>query len=104
MDLANAHTATLEYLLNNKPQIINLNIGTGIGTSVLELVRYFQSTNGCNIPYKFSGRRDGDVSKLVADNKLALSLLDWIPVKSISDMCKDGYHWQKMKYQDFKKI
>ncbi len=101
MDLANAHTATLEYLFDNKPQIINLNIGTGIGTSVLELVRYFQSINGCNIPYKFSGRREGDVSKLVADNKLALSILDWIPVKNISDMCKDGYLWQKNELSRF---
>ncbi len=96
MDLAKAHAATLEYLFENKPQIINLNIGTGKGTSILELVRDFESANDCIIPYKFSGRREGDVSRLVADNKLALSLLDWVPVRNISDMCKDGYHWQRM--------
>ena len=76
-------------------------MGTGKGTSILELVRDFESANDCIIPYKFSGRREGDVSRLVADNKLALSLLDWVPVRNISDMCKDGYLWQKNELSRF---
>ena len=72
MDLADAHLSALEFLLKNRPQLINLNIGTGEGTSVLKLVNTFRSINECEIEFSFSKRRPGDVSILVADNNLAL--------------------------------
>ena len=95
MDLAEAHVAALQFLLNNKPQIINLNIGTGEGTSVLELVNSFMNTNKCALPYVFEGRRPGDVPYSVADNTKALKLLDWKPSRSIEDICKDTWRWNK---------
>ena len=96
MDLADAHLSTLEFLLNNKPQIININIGTGKGTSVLKLVDTFISINDCNFEYNFCERRSGDVPIIVADNKLAIKILNWKPKRDLAQMCKDGWRWQKL--------
>ena len=95
MDLAEAHIAALNYLFANKPIVLNLNIGTGKGTTVLELVKTFISVNQCAIPFVFSSRRQGDVPVVVADNKLAIETLNWAPTRSLKDMCKDGWKWQK---------
>tara|TARA_B100000886_G_scaffold19547_2_gene12573 strand:- start:12383 stop:13429 length:1047 start_codon:yes stop_codon:yes gene_type:complete len=94
MDLAEGHILSLEFLLQNKSRIINLNIGTGTGTSVLQLVNTFKEVNKIDLPYIFAKRRPGDVPRLVADNSLACSLLNWKPKKSIEDMCRDGWRWQ----------
>tara|TARA_Y100001978_G_scaffold17139_1_gene13183 strand:- start:162 stop:1217 length:1056 start_codon:yes stop_codon:yes gene_type:complete len=94
MDLADAHVSALDFLFKNTPQIIDLNIGTGIGTSVLELVDKFQKLNGCRIPCSFCDRRPGDIPILIANNEKALSILNWKPKKTISDMCIDGWRWQ----------
>ena len=96
MDLAEAHVLAFEYILKSNPQILNLNLGTGKGTSVLNLIKTFESVNKVKIPYKFSGRRLGDVPSLVADNKLALMKLNWEPKRNLQQMCKDGWRWQKM--------
>ena len=88
MDLADAHVATLDYLKNNDPQNIILNIGTGIGTSVLEVINTFKRVNKVNFSYEFIDRRIGDQPYVVADNKLALSLLDWFPKRNLQDMCR----------------
>ena len=96
MDLAEGHLLALEYLINNKEQIINLNIGTGKGTSVLELINTFKSTNKIDIPYEFSSRREGDVASLVADNSLAMSCLNWSPKRTLKQMCLDGWRWQSL--------
>tara|TARA_B100000886_G_C20371458_1_gene469785 strand:- start:102 stop:1154 length:1053 start_codon:yes stop_codon:yes gene_type:complete len=96
MDLANAHVKALVYLMNNNPKIINLNIGTGKGTSVLELVEIFQEVNKCKIPYSFCEKRSGDVSALVADNKKAISLLQWEPKRNVKQMCIDGWKWRSL--------
>ena len=94
MDLAEGHILTMEYLLNNYPQILNLNLGTGFSTSVLELVETFQETNNINVPYEFVERREGDVGTVVADNSLANKILNWKPKRTIRDMCKDGWKWE----------
>lgn len=93
-DLANAHVAAFEYLLKNKPQITDLNIGTGEGTTVLELINTFKEVNQIELPYSFASRRDGDQEFVVADNKKALSILNWKPIKNIEDMCRDGWNWK----------
>tara|TARA_Y100000589_G_scaffold319830_1_gene348895 strand:- start:1166 stop:2206 length:1041 start_codon:yes stop_codon:yes gene_type:complete len=95
MDLADAHIAAIEYLFKNLPSVINLNIGTGIGTSVLELVNTFIKVNKLEIPYVFSNRRKGDVARVVADNRLAIEKLNWHPERNLKDMCIDGWRWQK---------
>ena len=93
MDLAEAHSNTLEYLLKNEPQIISLNIGTGRGTSVLEIVNKFIEVNKVEVPYRIKKRRDGDVDSLVADNSLALKILNWKPKRNIHDICFDSWRW-----------
>ena len=94
MDLATGHIAAMKYLLSNKPQILNVNLGTGKGTSVLKLVRTFEEVNKCKIPFEFVSRRDGDVAHTVADINLANTIFDWRPERNISDMCIDGWKWK----------
>ena len=102
MDLADGHISALEYLLENKNQIINFNLGTGLGTSVLELVNTFENVNNLKIPLKFSSRRSGDCSTVIADNSLACSLLDWVPKRKLEDMCADGWKWQLLNPEGYK--
>ena len=90
MDLADAHIATLKHLKNNKPQNIAINIGTGKGTSVIEAIETFQKIKKIYFSYEIVGRRLGDQSIVVADNKLALNLLNWKPKRDLNDMCKDS--------------
>ena len=90
MDLADAHIATLNYLEENDPQNISINIGTGKGTSVLKVIKTFKEIKGITFSHDFAERRIGDKPFIVADNKLALQLLNWIPKKDIVDMCRDS--------------
>ncbi|MDC3089401.1 UDP-glucose 4-epimerase GalE [Prochlorococcus sp. AH-716-N03] len=101
MDLANAHKCSLDFLLNNSPQNIDLNIGTGKGTSVLELINIFCDVNKCKINYEFTKRRNGDVAQIIADTKKVNSILNWRPKKNIADMCLDGFKWQKLNPKGF---
>lgn len=94
MDLADSHVFSLDYLHRFQSKFLSLNIGTGKGTSVLELINIFQKVNNLKIPYVFRDRREGDNAILVAKNKLASKLLNWIPKRSIEDMCIDGWKWQ----------
>ena len=95
MDLAEAHVAALEHILTRSPEILTLNIGTGKGTSVLELVNTFEQVNKIKIPYKITSRRVGDISSIVSDNSKAISTLNWSPKRTLEDMCADGMNWQK---------
>ncbi len=94
MDLAEGHLSALNFLLNEKPQIITLNLGTGIGTSVLEFIKVFEKVNNIKIPFSFDKRRRGDNAFVVADNSLAKKTLKWVPKRNIEDICKDGWKWQ----------
>ena len=93
VDLADAHIAAFDYLNNFEKKFLSLNIGTGIGTSVFELVDIFEKVNKCKIKTKNHKKRIGDLPKVVADNKKAIELLNWEPKKSIEDMCVDGMRW-----------
>ena len=68
MDLADGHIKALDHLMTNDSQLINLNIGTGQGYSVLDLIKTFELINNVKVPFIFSNRRQGDVCKLVANN------------------------------------
>ena len=94
MDLADAHLASLFYFENRNLNYLILNVGTGKGTSVLELIKIFEEANNCKIPYKFVKRREGDASQSIADNSLILRTLDWINKRDIKDMCIDGWAWK----------
>ena len=95
MDLAEGHLAAIRYLFENQCQIEFLNLGTGIGTSVLELMNTFEKVNNCQIPHVISQRREGDKDVLIAKNDRAKKILDWDPIRTIEDACKDGWKWQK---------
>tara|TARA_A100001388_G_scaffold276796_1_gene265619 strand:+ start:1127 stop:2188 length:1062 start_codon:yes stop_codon:yes gene_type:complete len=93
-DLAKGHIQALKLLNKTKSTEISINLGTGQGTSVLELIKIFEEVNQIKINYIFSDRREGDSPILVADNSLANKILDWVPQKTIQDMCKDGWNWK----------
>ena len=94
MDLAEAHLEAHKALNDNKMENIVLNIGTGKGTSVLELINIFEEANNLTIPYEYVNKRNGDQGFLVADNRLSLKVLNWRP-RNIHQMCKDGWNFQK---------
>ena len=94
MDLAEGHLSALNYLITEKPQFLIANLGTGKGTSVLELIKTFQKVNAVKIPYNFVNRRYGDYGFVVADNSIAKQKLKWEPKRNIQDICKDGWNWQ----------
>ena len=93
MDLADAHLAALKFIKFNKPQIISINIGTGKGHSVLDVIKTYSRVNSIDLPYEFSERREGDAPFIMADNSLALKLLEWVPKKNLEDMCKDSFRF-----------
>lgn len=94
MDLAEGHLKALNFLFKNESQIIKLNIGTGKGKSVLELIKTFEIVNKVKVPYEFDSRREGDAVMVVADNSKAKSILKWSPQRSLEDMCKSGWNWK----------
>lgn len=96
MDLANGHFYALDYLINNSPKLLSLNVGTGIGTSVLDLIKTFERVNNINVPFQFSDRRKGDAAVVVADNSLVKNILKWKATKNLDDMCRDGWKWNKL--------
>ena len=96
MDLAEGHLCALENLYKSKNKFLNINLGTGKGVTVLELISTFEKVNKTKIPFKFAGRRSGDKVMCVADNALAIKLLNWKTKRSLEDMCIDGWKWQKL--------
>ena len=95
MDLADAHVASLNYLISNIPNIVSINIGTGRGTSILEIMQIFSNLGYSDLKIVFSKKRLGDHCYVVADNKKALKLLNWSPKRNIVDMCKDTINYKK---------
>ena len=93
MDLVEGHVAALT-LANAQVGFTPVNLGTGRGASVLEMVRAFESVSGRAIPYKLAPRRDGDVAVSYADPSRAKSLLGWSARRTIEDMCRDTWRWQ----------
>ena len=90
MDLASAHLKVLEFLQVNSPQFLNINIGTGIGTTVLDLIKIFEKVNNIEIPYIISSRRKGDYGTVIANIDLASKILDWEPKYQLRYVNMDG--------------
>ena len=97
-DLAQGHVAALNYLRQQSQSLgfLPINLGTGKGTSVLELVRAFSAVSGKDIPFQFAGRRAGDIASCYASADKAKTLLGWEASLSITDMCQDTWRWQSM--------
>ncbi|SMC75830.1 UDP-galactose 4-epimerase [Desulfocicer vacuolatum DSM 3385] len=93
-DLARGHIKALEKLFSG-PGVVIYNLGTGTGTSVLELVKGFEAACGKEIPFCVVPRRAGDIAACYADAALAEKELGWKAVKSVADMCRDTWRWQQ---------
>lgn len=94
VDLAKGHVAALEFA-NEHDGTYEINLGTGRGTSVLEMVDAFESATGVEIPYEICDRRDGDIDEMVACANKAGDLLGWKAELTVADACRDAWNWQK---------
>ena len=94
MDLADAHVRALEHA-RTRTGALALNVGTGRGCSVLELVRAFEQASGRKVPHEVVARRPGDVAELWADPTRAKQLLGWSASRGIDAMCANTWRWQR---------
>ncbi len=94
VDLAVGHVKAVDWVLENKG-CEAINLGTGNGCSVLQLREAFEKASGIKIPYEIVGRRPGDPDKVYANADKAKKLLGWEATKTIDDMCRDTWRWQK---------
>lgn len=97
VDLAKGHAAAYDYSMkSNGCEVFNL--GTGIGYSVLDIVKAFEEANGVKIPYEIAPRRAGDISTCYASTEKAAKVLNWKAEKSLVDMCRDSWRWQQSEW------
>lgn len=99
VDLALGHLKALNRL--DEPQCAAINLGTGVGYSVLDVVKMFEGASGQRVPYQLSPRRVGDVAACYADPTLAEQLLDWKAQRDLAAMCRDHWRWQKNNPQGY---
>lgn len=92
VDLASGHLSALREL--RQPGLLTVNLGTGNGSSVLDVVRTFEAASGRSIPYEILERRTGDVAVCYADPTLAKNALGWTSTRSLQQMCADHWRWQ----------
>lgn len=103
VDLARAHLAALNHL--DHPNIYKAyNVGTGNGTSVLEIIEAFKKASGRDIPYEIIGRRPGDIATCYADPSLANKELGWAAKLSIQDACDSSWRWQSQNPDGFEVV
>jgi len=97
VDLAKAHVIAMKRLLEQKSKnhLEVFNLGTGIGLSVLELIKIFQEVNKVEVPYKIVGRRDGDIEKVWANPDKANNVLGWKAEETIEDTLRSAWAWEK---------
>jgi len=96
MDLADAHSKALNYLLEsrNTKNYEVFNLGTGIGTSIFEAISAFEIATSMNLNYSIINKRKGDVVAIYADYQLAQKKLNWKPQKNILDIMKSAWNWE----------
>ncbi len=94
VDLAQGHVKAVDYL-ENHTGVQKVNLGTGEGYSVLQLVNTFKRVNNIDVPYQIDGRRPGDIATCYANCDYAKKLLDWTAQHDLADMCRDSWRWQQ---------
>jgi UDP-glucose 4-epimerase len=94
MDLASGHLAALDFIAG-RPGVRRWNLGTGRGSSVLEVLAAFGKAAGFEIPYELADRRPGDAAISYADASAALAELGWSAHRTLETMCEDHWRWQK---------
>lgn len=95
VDLAKGHVKALQAL-EKKPQVLIVNLGTGNGYSVLDMIKAFEKASGKDIPYQIVDRRLGDIATCYADPSHAVKKLAWKAEYELDEMCKDTWRWQSM--------
>ncbi len=102
VDLAKGHLAALNSLARlGGGGLFTVNLGTGQGYSVLDVISTFEAVSGRRIAHRFAPRRAGDIAECFADPSLAKEMLGWQAEKSLSDMCTDAWHWQQQNPEGF---
>jgi UDP-glucose 4-epimerase len=100
LDLAQGHVRAIDYLLRNQG-LLTVNLGTGRGYSVLEVVRAFEVASGRSVPYRIVERRSGDIAQCYADPATANRLLGWAAQRDLAQMCADAWKWQSSNPQGY---
>jgi UDP-glucose 4-epimerase len=100
MDLVEGHVATLDHILQQR-SMLTINLGTGNGVSVLDMVGAFEQASGRSVPYEIVNRRPGDVAQCWADATLARELLGWQACRTLQQMCEDAWRWQEGNPQGY---
>lgn len=96
MDLAHAHTLAVEYLIREKPQsVATFNLGSGTGSTVLEVIKTFEQVADQKLNFKMVDRRPGDVEAVYADYSLAKKLLGWSPQLDLKDIMRTAWAWEQ---------
>lgn len=93
VDLAKGHVAAVKYTVEHQGCEV-FNLGTGVGYSVLDMVKTFVEVNNVKVPYEIVGRRAGDIATCYADPTKSREILGWTAEKDLSDMCRDSWRWQ----------
>ncbi|MDK9705310.1 MAG: UDP-glucose 4-epimerase GalE [Sulfuritalea sp.] len=101
MDLAEGHRAALDWTLCDPREVLAANLGTGCGYSVLDLVKAFERASGQAIPHRIVARRAGDVAANWADPSFAGQRLGWTAQRTLDDMCRDAWNWQRQNPRGF---
>jgi UDP-glucose 4-epimerase len=94
VDLAKGHVAAIRYAETHTGTEV-FNLGTGTGYSVLDMVKAFEKVNGVPVPYQMAPRRPGDLATCYADPEKSYRELAWKTEKTLEDMCRDTWNWQK---------
>ena len=102
VDLAKGHVAAVAYTCANTGCEV-FNLGTGRGYSVLEMVHTFMEVNGVDVPYTIADRRPGDIATCYADPGKSAEKLLWKAEKTLADMCRDAWNWQKQNPMGYEK-
>ena len=97
VDLAKGHLKALEKLEKEKSGVYIYNLGTGVGYSVLDVIKTFEKSTGQKVPYKIADRRAGDLPAFYADATKAKEELGWVAEKNLEDMCRDSWHYIEMQ-------
>lgn len=100
-DLAQGHVSALQKISDTQ-RVLTVNLGTGNGYSVLDMVKAFEKVSNKKVPYKIVKRRSGDIAKCFADPDYAKEVLNWEATKTIDEMCQDSWRWQSNNPHGYK--
>jgi len=102
VDLALGHVKALQKI-DSIDEVLTVNLGTGNGYSVLDMVKAFEDASGKKVPYKIAPRRAGDIATCFADPSYAYEQLGWKATRGIKEMCEDSWRWQSQNPNGYAK-